>query len=97
MDRQCILHITFPRQPPFVLSRRGWGEFKVQLTLRFKDQRNKPIRLLHPLVLSRQDDALALTGLWRLGKLSVFIHIYILILIISLCLHLVALASMCRY
>uniref|UniRef100_A0A0P4W7X7 YEATS domain-containing protein n=1 Tax=Scylla olivacea TaxID=85551 RepID=A0A0P4W7X7_SCYOL len=61
-------HIITIKQPPFVLSRRGWGEFKVQLTLRFMDQRNKPICLLHPLVLSRQDDALALTGLWRLGQ-----------------------------
>ena len=70
MDEQCILDTPLPRQPPFVLSRRGWGEFKVQLTLHFMDQRNKPIRLLHQLVLSRPEDALALTGLWRLGKLS---------------------------
>lgn len=59
---------SFLRQPPFVLSRRGWGEFKIQIMLKFTDPRNKPAHLLHPLVLSRPNDALALTGLWRLGK-----------------------------
>lgn len=61
-------HVITLKQPPFVLSRRGWGEFKIELMLKFIDPRNKSVRLLHPLVLSRPDDALALTGLWRLGQ-----------------------------
>ncbi|XP_066943161.1 YEATS domain-containing protein 2-like isoform X2 [Macrobrachium rosenbergii] len=61
-------HIITLKHPPFALSRRGWGEFKVQIVLNFKDNRNKKVQLLHPLVLSRPDDPLALTGLWRLGK-----------------------------
>ncbi|XP_064100505.1 uncharacterized protein LOC135211204 isoform X2 [Macrobrachium nipponense] len=61
-------HIITLKHPPFALSRRGWGEFKVQIVLNFKDTRNKKVQLLHPLVLSRPDDPLALTGLWRLGK-----------------------------
>lgn len=56
------------KKSPFVLSRRGWGEFKVQIVLEFLNKRNKSVRLLHPLVLSRPDDQLALTGLWRLGQ-----------------------------
>ncbi|XP_042230235.1 YEATS domain-containing protein 2-like isoform X2 [Homarus americanus] len=61
-------HIITLKHPPFVLTRRGWGEFKIQIVLRFTDTRNKQVKLLHPLVLSRQDDPLALTGLWRLGQ-----------------------------
>lgn len=62
-----------------MLSRRGWGEFKIKLMLKFIDPRNKSVRLLHSLVLSRPDDALALTGLWRLGELlvlSLFLFIF---------------------
>ncbi|CAL4060810.1 unnamed protein product, partial [Meganyctiphanes norvegica] len=61
-------HVITIKKSPFVLSRRGWGEFKVQIVLQFLDKRNKSVRLLHPLVLSRADDQLALTGLWRLGQ-----------------------------
>lgn len=61
-------HIITLKHPPFVLSRRGWGEFKIQIVLKFADSRNKQVKLLHPLTLSRADDPLALTGLWRLGQ-----------------------------
>nr|XP_045595601.1 YEATS domain-containing protein 2-like isoform X1 [Procambarus clarkii] len=61
-------HIITLKHPPFVLTRRGWGEFKIQIVLRFTDSRNKQVRLLHPLVLIRPDDPLSLTGLWRLGQ-----------------------------
>ncbi|XP_071526661.1 uncharacterized protein [Panulirus ornatus] len=61
-------HIITLKHPPYLLSRRGWGEFKIQIVLRFADTRNKQVRLLHPLLLSRPDDPLALTGLWRLGQ-----------------------------
>ncbi|XP_068231555.1 YEATS domain-containing protein 2-like [Palaemon carinicauda] len=61
-------HIITLKHPPFVLSRRGWGEFKVQIVLNFNDTRNKKVQFLHPLVLCRPDDPLALTGLWRLGQ-----------------------------
>ncbi|XP_042890039.1 YEATS domain-containing protein 2-like isoform X2 [Penaeus japonicus] len=61
-------HIITLKHPPFVLSRRGWGEFKIQIVLKFADSRNKQVKLLHALTLSRADDPLALTGLWRLGQ-----------------------------
>lgn len=61
-------HIITLKHPPFVLTRRGWGEFKIHIVLKFTDTRNKQVKLLHPLVLSRPDDPLSLTGLWRLGQ-----------------------------
>ncbi|KAJ8306924.1 hypothetical protein KUTeg_015008 [Tegillarca granosa] len=36
-------------QPPFHLTRRGWGEFPVRIQLHFYDQRNKRVDIIHPL------------------------------------------------
>ena len=39
------------RSPPFELTRRGLGEFPVQVQIHFKDTRNKRIDVLHPIKL----------------------------------------------
>uniref|UniRef100_W5L605 YEATS domain-containing protein 2 n=1 Tax=Astyanax mexicanus TaxID=7994 RepID=W5L605_ASTMX len=36
-------------EPPFHLTRRGWGEFPVRVQIHFKDQRNKRIDIIHHL------------------------------------------------
>ncbi len=36
-------------QPPFHLTRRGWGEFPVRVRLFFVDPKNKPIDIIHHL------------------------------------------------
>ncbi|XP_052092646.1 YEATS domain-containing protein 2-like [Mytilus californianus] len=50
-------------QPPFHLTRRGWGEFPVRVQLHFKDQRNKRVDIIHQLKLDR-----TYTGLQTLGS-----------------------------
>uniref|UniRef100_A0A8C2CE25 YEATS domain-containing protein 2 n=1 Tax=Cyprinus carpio TaxID=7962 RepID=A0A8C2CE25_CYPCA len=40
-------------EPPFHLTRRGWGEFPVRVQIHFKDQRNKRIDIIHHLKLDR--------------------------------------------
>ncbi|KAJ6669181.1 hypothetical protein lerEdw1_007990 [Lerista edwardsae] len=37
------------REPPFHLTRRGWGEFPVRVQIHFKDSRNKRIDIIHHL------------------------------------------------
>ncbi|KAL4228496.1 YEATS domain-containing protein 2 [Mactra antiquata] len=49
-------------QPPFHLTRRGWGEFPVRVQLHFKDNRNKKVDIIHNLKLDR-----TYTGLQTLG------------------------------
>lgn len=36
-------------EPPFHLTRRGWGEFPVRIQIHFKDPRNKRIDIIHQL------------------------------------------------
>uniref|UniRef100_A0A665TIN2 YEATS domain-containing protein 2 n=1 Tax=Echeneis naucrates TaxID=173247 RepID=A0A665TIN2_ECHNA len=38
-------------EPPFHLTRRGWGEFPVRIQIHFKDPRNKRIDIIHQLKL----------------------------------------------
>lgn len=40
-------------RPPFHLTRLGWGEFPVRVQLEFTDSRNKPVDVIHNLVLDR--------------------------------------------
>uniref|UniRef100_A0A3P8N7D1 YEATS domain-containing protein 2 n=1 Tax=Astatotilapia calliptera TaxID=8154 RepID=A0A3P8N7D1_ASTCA len=49
-------------EPPFHLTRRGWGEFPVRIQIHFKDPRNKRIDIIHQLKLDR-----TYTGLQTLG------------------------------
>lgn len=37
------------REPPFHLTRRGWGEFPVRVQVHFKDSQNKRIDIIHNL------------------------------------------------
>ncbi|XP_038129231.1 YEATS domain-containing protein 2 isoform X2 [Cyprinodon tularosa] len=53
-------------EPPFHLTRRGWGEFPVRIQIHFKDSRNKRIDIIHPLKLDR-----TYTGLQTLGAETV--------------------------
>ncbi|KAG8135783.1 putative YEATS domain-containing protein, partial [Naja naja] len=54
------------REPPFHLTRRGWGEFPVRVQIHFKDSRNKRIDIIHHLKLDR-----TYTGLQTLGAETV--------------------------
>ncbi|XP_067898037.1 YEATS domain-containing protein 2 isoform X2 [Heterodontus francisci] len=54
------------REPPFHLTRRGWGEFPVRIQIHFKDLRNKGIDIIHQLKLDR-----TYTGLQTLGAETV--------------------------
>ncbi|XP_077205476.1 YEATS domain-containing protein 2 isoform X2 [Paroedura picta] len=54
------------REPPFHLTRRGWGEFPVRVQIHFKDIRNKRIDIIHHLKLDR-----TYTGLQTLGAETV--------------------------
>ncbi|XP_077371677.1 YEATS domain-containing protein 2 isoform X2 [Festucalex cinctus] len=53
-------------EPPFHLTRRGWGEFPVRIQIHFKDHRNKRIDIIHQLKLDR-----TYTGLQTLGAETV--------------------------
>eukprot|EP00062_Callorhinchus_milii_P000318 gi/632934201/ref/XP_007903013.1/ PREDICTED: YEATS domain-containing protein 2 isoform X3 [Callorhinchus milii] len=53
-------------EPPFHLTRRGWGEFPVRIQIHFKDLRNKRIDIIHQLKLDR-----TYTGLQTLGAETV--------------------------
>ncbi|XP_013410048.1 YEATS domain-containing protein 2 isoform X2 [Lingula anatina] len=53
-------------QPPFHLTRRGWGEFPIRVQLHFRDQRNKSVDIIHQLKLDR-----TYTGLQTLGAETV--------------------------
>ncbi|XP_071496670.1 YEATS domain-containing protein 2-like [Diadema antillarum] len=50
------------KEPPFHLTRRGWGEFPIRIQLHFKDIRNKKVDIIHHLKLDR-----TYTGLQTLG------------------------------
>ena len=45
-----IIRVT---RPPFHLIRLGWGEFPIRVQLEFSDRRNKPVDIIHNLVLDR--------------------------------------------
>ncbi|KAK6181684.1 hypothetical protein SNE40_009491 [Patella caerulea] len=49
-------------QPPFHLTRRGWGEFPIRIQLHFVDSRDKKVDVIHHLKLDR-----TYTGLQTLG------------------------------
>ncbi|KAM9790179.1 YEATS domain-containing protein 2 isoform 1-T1 [Syngnathus typhle] len=53
-------------EPPFHLTRRGWGEFPVRIQIHFKDHRNKRVDIIHQLKLDR-----TYTGLQTLGAETV--------------------------
>ncbi|XP_048861045.1 YEATS domain-containing protein 2 [Brienomyrus brachyistius] len=53
-------------EPPFHLTRRGWGEFPVRVQIHFKDARNKRVDIIHHLKLDR-----TYTGLQTLGAETV--------------------------
>ncbi|XP_069473932.1 YEATS domain-containing protein 2 isoform X2 [Ambystoma mexicanum] len=53
-------------EPPFHLTRRGWGEFPVRVQIHFKDSQNKRIDIIHNLKLDR-----TYTGLQTLGAETV--------------------------
>uniref|UniRef100_H3DCV2 YEATS domain-containing protein 2 n=1 Tax=Tetraodon nigroviridis TaxID=99883 RepID=H3DCV2_TETNG len=53
-------------EPPFHLTRRGWGEFPVRIQIHFKDPRNKRVDIIHQLKLDR-----TYTGLQTLGAETV--------------------------
>lgn len=53
-------------QPPFHLTRRGWGEFPVRTQLHFHDVRNKRVDIIHTLKLDK-----TYTGLQTLGAETV--------------------------
>ncbi|XP_018427479.1 PREDICTED: YEATS domain-containing protein 2 [Nanorana parkeri] len=54
------------REPPFHLTRRGWGEFPVRVQIHFKDSQNKRIDIIHNLKLDR-----TYTGLQTIGAETV--------------------------
>ncbi|KAG8580603.1 hypothetical protein GDO81_007360 [Engystomops pustulosus] len=54
------------REPPFHLTRRGWGEFPVRVQIHFKESQNKRIDIIHNLKLDR-----TYTGLQTLGAETV--------------------------
>uniref|UniRef100_A0A8C5TNN8 YEATS domain-containing protein 2 n=1 Tax=Malurus cyaneus samueli TaxID=2593467 RepID=A0A8C5TNN8_9PASS len=43
------------REPPFHLTRRGWGEFPVRVQIHFKDSQNKRIDIIHNLKVFEQN------------------------------------------
>jgi hypothetical protein len=49
-------------QPPFHLTRKGWGECPVRVQLHFWDARNKPINVVHRLHLEKHMSALQTLG-----------------------------------
>lgn len=53
-------------EPPFHLTRRGWGEFPVRVQIHFKDSQNKRVDIIHNLKLDR-----TYTGLQTLGAETV--------------------------
>lgn len=49
--------------PPFQIIRRGWGEFPIRVQLFFKDDlEQKPIQIIHNLVLDKARTGLQLMG-----------------------------------
>ncbi|CAG8538490.1 3242_t:CDS:10 [Paraglomus occultum] len=56
-------HIVDVVEPPFQLSRLGWGEFPVRIQLFFVDKRNKPVELVHSLKLDYSN-----TGKQKVGE-----------------------------
>lgn len=59
-------------EPPFHLTRRGWGEFPVRIQIHFKDPRNKRIDIIHQLKVRPQHHS-AVFLLFRLRH-GVFPH-----------------------
>ncbi|KTF88537.1 hypothetical protein cypCar_00004526 [Cyprinus carpio] len=64
--KKTIVVGNVSNEPPFHLTRRGWGEFPVRVQIHFKDQRNKRIDIIHHLKLDR-----TYTGLQTLGAETV--------------------------
>lgn len=48
-DKVFLKKNMFCSEPPFHLTRRGWGEFPVRIQIHFKDPRNKRIDIIHQL------------------------------------------------
>ncbi|CAB1317113.1 unnamed protein product [Coregonus sp. 'balchen'] len=64
--KKTIVVGNVSNEPPFHLTRRGWGEFPVRIQIHFKDPRNKRIDIIHHLKLDR-----TYTGLQTLGAETV--------------------------
>lgn len=59
-------------QPPFHLTRRGWGEFPVRVQLHFHDPRNKRVDIIHLLKLDKTYTALQTLGAETVVKVSIY-------------------------
>ncbi|XP_033259025.1 YEATS domain-containing protein 2 isoform X5 [Orcinus orca] len=64
--KKTIVVGNVSKEPPFHLTRRGWGEFPVRVQVHFKDSQNKRIDIIHNLKLDR-----TYTGLQTLGAETV--------------------------
>lgn len=49
MAQNSLVCVCVLSEPPFHLTRRGWGEFPVRIQIHFKDTRNKRIDIIHQL------------------------------------------------
>uniref|UniRef100_H3BA59 YEATS domain-containing protein 2 n=1 Tax=Latimeria chalumnae TaxID=7897 RepID=H3BA59_LATCH len=69
-------------EPPFHLTRRGWGEFPVRVQVHFKDPRNKRIDIIHNLKLDRTYTGLQTLGAETCAFMPVsgaaFLHVHLL-------------------
>lgn len=52
----CV-NMSVLSEPPFHLTRRGWGEFPVRIQIHFKDPRNKRIDIIHQLKVRHHQSA----------------------------------------
>lgn len=59
-------------EPPFHLTRLGWGEFRIRVRISFKNPLNKPIDIIHNLKLDK-----TYTGRQTLGKQDRCFHFFI--------------------
>lgn len=69
----CVKCVLFSKSP-FHLSRRGWGEFPLRIQLYFHGKMNKPVDIIHNLVLDK-----TYTGRQTLGSHSKIISLILLI------------------
>lgn len=61
MMNEFSLHVSVSSEPPFHLTRRGWGEFPVRIQIHFKDPRNKRIDIIHQLKVRPQQHSTLLS------------------------------------
>ncbi|NP_001107505.1 YEATS domain-containing protein 2 [Xenopus tropicalis] len=61
-------------EPPFHLTRRGWGEFPVRVQIHFKDSQNKRIDIIHNLKLDRTYTGLQTLGAETVVEVEIYRH-----------------------